>query len=465
MNKNIELLREKNKSKLTNYGKYDIQESASAKEIRMSLAVPDFFDYEEFHDICNAYSTSNYSSFSIYNEEETNRREEHIYNMLKSIYPDTIRNYSSDKYPWSCTFYIPSIDVYIENRCGWKHGGHPFSIKKYDEILFEEIYESEQYEDALYIWSEQDVEQRKYAKEHNLRWVEYYRSLDCIVLQLVHIEVTRLKFEATKKELVKEWKSLSSSEGRLSNCTASNKIVKYFQPKLSENAITTYFEDYKNKWRIFDNRHFYCPIRWEDINNNIIIRGMSICGKADAYSMFNPKLIRWFIEQEKLQGKVCYDPTGGWGHRMLGASSLLKKYIYNDLSKSTVEGIKNIINYFDIDNVEVHNEDATYFVPDSDFDFMFTCPPYYAEDHDIEKYECDGFHSKEQFDAFLDSLYNIYKEKVSCKVFGIVLREDMLTKLMQENIKEMYPLKLNANHFQRAGGKRRFSEYLYIFRK
>lgn len=465
MNKNIDELKEKNKSKLTNYGKYDIKESNEAKRQRMSLAVPEFFDYEEFHDIANTYSTSDLSSILIYNEEETVRREDQMYDILKRFYPDIIRNYVSNEYPWPCTFYIPSIDVYIENRCGWEHGGHPYSTKKYDEILFNDIYDSEQYEDALYIWSELDVQQREYAKKRDLKWVEYYRSLDCIVLQLIHIEETHLKFEATDSELKQEWKSLSNSEGRLSNNTASNKIVKYFQPKLSENAASAYFDDYKNKWKIFDNRHFYCPIRWEDINNNVIIRGMSICGKADAYSMFNPKLIRWFIEKEKLQETTCYDPTGGWGHRMLGASSLVKKYIYNDLSKTTVKGIENIINYLGIKNVEVNNEDATYFIPDCDFDFMFTCPPYYAENHDIEKYECEGFHSKEEFDTFLNTLYNIYKEKESCRVFGIVLREDILTDLMKTNIDEMYPLKLNANHFQRAGGKKRFTEYLYIFRK
>lgn len=462
----IEELKEKNKSSKTNYGCYSIVESEQAKYERNKLVVPEFFDYEEFHDITNEYVLSSIDlPLLTFNEDISKIREDEMYEHLKKTYPDIIRNYKSKEYPWECTFYIPSIDLYIENRCSWEHGGHPYSTKRYDEILFDNIYESEQYEDALYVWSELDKEQREYATGHKLNWIEYYRSLPCIVDQLIHIEITKLSYESTDDEMKKEWKSICISDGSLSNHSVCNKITYHFQPMLSKHSSDVYFSDYKNKWKIFENRHFYCPIRWENITNNIVIRGLRICGLASSYSMFNPKLIRWFIHNERMENKVCYDPTGGWGHRMLGASNLVKKYIYNDLSTSTVEGIKNMISYLDINNVEVHNEDATTFIPSDDFDFMFTCPPYYAENHDTEKYECDGFHSQDQFDNFLDNLYNIYWNKESCKVFGLVLREDMLTKLMKENVSEKYPLKLNASHFQRSGCTKRFIEYLYIFRK
>lgn len=449
----IDKMKDKNKSPLTEYGKYGIPETEESKERRMALEVPDFFDCEEFFDINNTLHTSD-NLLHIY-DSECDRREKKMLSDLQQDYPDiTLEDH---------TFYIPSLDLYIKNRCRWEHGPHPYGTKRYDEVLASVI--KDVWPDAYEQWTETDVKEREEAQEKQQKWVEYYRSELCIVKQLIHIEVTRMKFEATDEELKKEYKSISTSDGNLSNMTALNKIVKFFQPQLSVHAIDKYFSDYKLKWQMFENRHFYCPIRWEDINNNVMIRGMSIAGKCDSYSMFNPKLIRWLINKEGLQGTVCYDPTGGWGHRMLGASSLLKKYIYNDLSIGTVEGVKNIAKYFNLTNVEFHNEDAMTYIPEEDYDFIFTCPPYYAENHDTEKYECDGFTDGEHYSNFLHSIYNLYREKSSCKLMAIIIREDMLTDEMREDVAEEYPLKLSASHFQRAGGKKRYTEYLYIFRK
>lgn len=460
----IEILKEKNNSPLTDYGIYSVVEGEESEKKRKELDVPDFFDYEEFHDITNNYILSSCTSdLLIYNQEESERRENKMYDELKKIYPDIKRNYVSDKLPgYVCTFYIPSIDVYIENRCKWNHGGHPYLTKRYDSIILEEL-KKKGIDDKT--WTEYDCKEREIAKKNSLKWVEYYRSEVCIVKQLIHIELTRLKYEVTEEEMQKEWKSICKSPGRLSNSSSTNKIIRYFQPQLSDKASEYYFSDYSNKWKIFENRHFYCPIRWEDIDNNIVIRGLSICGAVTAYSMFSSQLTKWFIHHMRMENKTCYDPTGGWGHRMLGATTLLKKYIYNDLSTSTVNGVKSIAEYLHLENVEFHNEDANGFVPSDDFDFMFTCPPYYAENHDTEKYECDGFHSQEEFNAFLNNLYDLYISKESCKVFGIVIREDMLTDKMRKDVVEEYPLKLAASHFQRTGGKKRFIEYLYIFKK
>ena len=94
-----------------------------------------------------------------------------------------------------------------------------------------------------------------------------------------------------------------------------------------------------------------------------------------------------------MQGKCCYDPTGGWGHRMLGGQQL-SKYIYNDLSHHTEEGVKTMALFHNITNTVFYENDARTFEPSENYDAMFTCVPYYADNKDIEKYECDGFKSK-----------------------------------------------------------------------
>ena len=119
--------------------------------------------------------------------------------------------------------------------------------------------------------------------------------------------------------------------------------------------------------------------------------------------MFNPVLAKWFIQKFNLENKICYDPCGGWGHRLLGIAPFVKKYIYNDLSIHTLNGCKNIAKFCKLTNIDFYNKDAKTFDPNENYDFMFTCPPYYAENKNIEEYECDGFNSQEEYYDFIET--------------------------------------------------------------
>ena len=93
---------------------------------------------------------------------------------------------------------------------------------------------------------------------------------------------------------------------------------------------------------------------------------------------------------------------------------------------------------------------------------MFTCPPYYAENKNIEEYECDGFNSQEEYYDFIMSLYDKFINKESCKIFALVIREDMLPVELEENIKASYCLsKTHTLYFN----NKKYKEYLYIFQK
>lgn len=61
----------------------------------------------------------------------------------------------------------------------WTHGKHPFdNSDKEDLALLEEMQEkaktSKFYQKASYIWSIDDVEKRKIAKENNLNYLEVF---------------------------------------------------------------------------------------------------------------------------------------------------------------------------------------------------------------------------------------------------------------------------------------------------
>ena len=66
--------------------------------------------------------------------------EDKSYEIIKEIYPDVIRQYKCDRYPFACDFYIPSIDTFIECQYSWTHGYHPYnSDSKEDQDRLNEL--------------------------------------------------------------------------------------------------------------------------------------------------------------------------------------------------------------------------------------------------------------------------------------------------------------------------------------
>lgn len=115
------------------------------------------------------------NSFTLSNLEEV------FYDALINIYgkDDIIRQYSSDKYPFMCDFYIISEDKYIELNGNWTHGGRPYdendeSCRLQLERWQEKAKSSDYYKNAIYTWTDLDVRKRNIAKENNLNYEVYY---------------------------------------------------------------------------------------------------------------------------------------------------------------------------------------------------------------------------------------------------------------------------------------------------
>ena len=115
----------------------------------------------------------------------SSKEEDEIYNLLIQKYPNTIRQYCSEKYPFQCDFYIPEIDTYIEYQGHWKHGKEPYletNIQKEKVKLWEEKSKEinfkgknkKTYNDAIYTWTISDPLKRETAKKNNLNWIEFF---------------------------------------------------------------------------------------------------------------------------------------------------------------------------------------------------------------------------------------------------------------------------------------------------
>lgn len=378
---------------------------------------------------------------------------------LKDIFDDGIEKYKDPMTGLTYDFYVPSLDLYIDLNYEWHKQGHVFNWNnKFDKLLLDELNEEEKLS-----WKVDTVAKKNVAKQYKRKYMIFWNEEEINAFFDMTLDI---KF--TEEELQREYNGILKNQGRLSLYSPANKIVKQFQQKNLYQEEQKYFNDYWVRYTLCRNRDKYLHKKIWDLTPNGMINGFKIAGIHYGFSMFNPMLAKWFIQHYGLQDKTCYDPTGGWGHRLLGIAPFVKKYIYNDLSPHTIEGCKDIAKYLDLSNIEYHCEDATTFMPDDNYDFMFTCPPYYAENKNTEKYECDGFNSQKEFDKFLIGMYDKFLKKESCKYFGLVIREDMLLDNMRQDVKEVYDIAKNANsHYARSTKteRKRFYEKLYVFRK
>ena len=95
---------------------------------------------------------------------------------------DIFYQYSDERYPYRCDFYIKSIDTFIEVNYWWHHGPHPFNEDNEEDIellnTLKEEYKKDntktQYLEAIRIWTEIDPLKINIAKQNNLNYIMLY---------------------------------------------------------------------------------------------------------------------------------------------------------------------------------------------------------------------------------------------------------------------------------------------------
>ena len=121
------------------------------------------------------------------NTYNTSELENFIYKLLSKLNFTIIRQYSSEVYPWLCDFYIKELNLYIEIQGFPTHGKEGTKVLgPYDsnnpkhKILLEKWQKrakntyNDWYTNAIKIWTCEDLEKRRIAKENNLNWIEFF---------------------------------------------------------------------------------------------------------------------------------------------------------------------------------------------------------------------------------------------------------------------------------------------------
>ena len=129
---------------------------------------------------------------NVVNKREATKRKNHTfntsipetksYNLLKEKYPNVKCQYKSKLYPFSCDFYIPEIDTYIECNYHWTHGGKPYTGSEEDLLTVEKWKEknTKYYNNAINCWTIRDTNKRNIAKQNKLNFIEFWNISELI---------------------------------------------------------------------------------------------------------------------------------------------------------------------------------------------------------------------------------------------------------------------------------------------
>lgn len=130
--------------------------------------------------LSKAYLTkTNNQSFNSSEPEENY----YIYLCNKYGQDNIIRQYTDERYPFACDFYIKSSDTFIELNLSWTHGGHHYdkdneADKRKLAIWQEKAKQSDYYKKAIYVWTDLDVRKYQTAKQNNINYKCYYTEAE-----------------------------------------------------------------------------------------------------------------------------------------------------------------------------------------------------------------------------------------------------------------------------------------------
>ena len=176
-----------------NGGKYFSEETI--QKIRNTIlsryGVDSFAKTQEFRDIVkekhDEIEEKQYKTKKENNSFNTSSIEEKFKDYLDSLNIIYNRQFKSNQYPYSCDFFIPGINLYIEIQGSWTHGKHPFNPddkKDNEKLNYWKSKDNEYYNNAIYTWTDLDVRKRVCARDNHLNYLEIFSNNieECITI-------------------------------------------------------------------------------------------------------------------------------------------------------------------------------------------------------------------------------------------------------------------------------------------
>jgi len=427
------------------------------------------------------------------NTLNTSKPEKELLKILEKKYPDVKFQYRDEiRYPYSCDFYIPSIDLFIEYNGTWLHGKEPYNptIKEH-QILLKKWKEKDNkfYKKAITIWTIKDVEKRELAKKNKLNYLEIASKKEenryNYILEVIseyklnnlygyfcmlgtYIPNFKLEYSYDIKILEKELMNYYHNSGYYNSRPLYNRIVLNFQ--------STFYKEEKELWKdieikekVIKNRVKYLNKSEKEVTTPELLSGFKKSGIYYGYSHFSPYWIKTFIKEYKINSIL--DICGGWGHRYLG--SLHIPYIYNDCDSDKYRDMIIIDKFCNskikLPNKIFLNKDCSTFKFNEkyDYDCVFTCPPYF--DTELYNGQNDSYNQYSNYNDWLGiwwrkSIKNSIHNKL--RYFAFIIsnkyKEDMIKICKGEGLELKREIKIGNKSGSHLSKNIKNQEYLII---
>lgn len=179
------------KSEQTSMAKYGCKKAADSKEVRARAGksikkarIRNHTTQAELMqnpEYLNNFITKRRISLSKNKTAGKSKEEKIVFELLKEKFKDIRTQYTSEKYPFNCDFYIPDLDLYIEYQGYWMHCKKygPFNKQNSKHLELLEKWKnkantSTTYQRAITVWTISDPLKRQTAKDNNLNWMEFW---------------------------------------------------------------------------------------------------------------------------------------------------------------------------------------------------------------------------------------------------------------------------------------------------
>ena len=201
-------------------------------------------------------------------------------------------------------------------------------------------------------------------------------------------------YEYSEERMRKDYEKLCTYKDIKKNSRLGDSIISNFHRSIYDAHISTKPSP-KEAWnnrelleKCVRNRFIYSS----NLSSHSILQGFNVCKIAPKVSVFSAPLARRLIQTYLNDYSEIFDPFSGFSGRMLGACSLDKSYIGQDINKDHLEESKQIAEFLGLKNVSLRVQNI---LEDSgEYECLFTCPPYGGKEHwniknDLIEKSCD----------------------------------------------------------------------------
>ena len=181
----------KEKTKETNLEKYGVECSFQSEEVKEKIkqttleryGVSCILQRDDIKEKLYSKETleKRYNTKKKNNTFPISKMEKELEIELRKIFPDLETQYKSEVYPFSCDFYIPSLDLYIEYNGTWMHGNKFFDKDNEEDIeklnqWIEKSKNSTYYRSAVNIWTNRDILRLETAIKNDLNYIAWFNK-------------------------------------------------------------------------------------------------------------------------------------------------------------------------------------------------------------------------------------------------------------------------------------------------